>query len=270
MTVRLPERPFAHQGGVVILAHRGWRGYYPENTMLAFAKAAEMPIDGLEIDIHCTKDGVPVVFHDPTLERTTNGSGRIQDLTLAELKQLDAGYNFSKDSGQTFPFRGQGITVPTLAEVFERFPDLWINVDIKQQVPNMIRPFTDLIQQYNMTDRMCVGSFHTQTVRDFRLACPVVARSGSVGETLSLFAFSKVGLGQFYRGRAHVLQIPPRHNLGFNIVSQRFVQTAHERNTAVHLWTINETTAMQQFIDMGVDGLITDYPDRALKLLGRI
>lgn len=268
--MRLPARPFARQGGVVVLAHRGWRGYYPENTMLAFAKAAEMPIDGLEIDIHCTQDGVPVVFHDATLERTTNGNGRICDFTLAELKQLDAGHNFTKDEGQTFPFRGQGITIPTLAEVFEKFPDLWINVDIKQQEPSMIRPFCNLIREYKMADRMCVGSFHNGTVQAFRRACPEVARVGSMPETARLFALSKIGLPQLYWGKAHVLQIPPRHDKGFDLFTPQLVRAAHQNNTAVHLWTINETTAIQRFIEMSVDGIISDYPDRVLKVLGRI
>ncbi|MCP4421279.1 MAG: glycerophosphodiester phosphodiesterase, partial [Chloroflexi bacterium] len=138
--MRLPNKPFATQGGVVVLAHRGWRGCYPENTMLAFEKAAELPIDGLEIDIHSTSDGVLVVFHDDSLERTTNGNGRIQDYTFAELQKLDAGYRFTPDDGQTFPFRGQGITIPILAEVFETFPRLWINIDIKQETPSIVRP----------------------------------------------------------------------------------------------------------------------------------
>ncbi|MCA9945700.1 MAG: hypothetical protein KC449_19595, partial [Anaerolineales bacterium] len=99
--MRLPDRPFARQGGPVVLAHRGWRGLYPENTMLSFQKAAELPIDGLEIDIHSTADGVLVVCHDPTVDRTTDGNGRIQDHTFADLQQLDAGYRFSPDGGQT-------------------------------------------------------------------------------------------------------------------------------------------------------------------------
>ena len=268
--MRLPAKPFARQGGGVVLAHRGWRGLYPENTMLAFEKAAELPIDGLEIDVHCTRDGVPMVFHDGTLERTTNGNGRIWDYTLAELKQLDAGYNFSKDKGATFPFRGQGITIPTLAEVFERFPDLWINVDIKQKEPNMIRPFCNIIREYNMADRMCVGSFHTETVRAFRRACPEVARVGSLPETFRMFVLSKLGLPKLYGGKAHVFQIPPRHQKGFDIISPQFIQAAHQNNTAVHLWTINETTAIQRYVEMGVDGIISDYPDRVLKVLGRI
>lgn len=266
--MRSPARPFARQGGPVVLAHRGFRGHYPENTMLAFEKAAKLPIDGLEMDIHSSKDGVLVVCHDETVDRTTNGHGRIQDLTLTELQALDAGYQFTADGGQTFPFRGQGVTIPTLEAVFQRFPDFWINVDIKQHQPSVVRPFCDLIHRYNMADKMCVGSFDNRTVAAFRRACPAVVRVASMNETLRLFVLARLRLGRFYWGKAHALQIPERDK-GLHIVTERFVKTAHENNTAVHVWTVNETADMQRLIDIGVDGLITDYPDRALQLLGR-
>ena len=269
--MRLPDRPFACQGGVVVLAHRGWRGCYPENTMLAFRKAAELPIDGLEIDIHSTADGVLVVFHDATLERTTNGNGSIQDYTFAELQQLDAGYRFTSDGGQTFPFRGQGITIPPLAEVFESFPNLWINIDMKQETPSLVRSFSDLIRQHNVAHRLCVGSFSNQTVADFRRACPEVVRTTSHAEVVRLFVLSKLRLDRFYWGRGHALQIPEvDEDSGLRLVTPRFVQAAHRNNIALHVWTVNEPADMQRFMDMGVDGLISDHPDWALRLLGRL
>ena len=269
--MRLPDRPFARQGGVVVLAHRGWRGCYPENTMLAFHKAAELPIDGLEIDIHSTADGVLVVFHDATLERTTNGNGRIQDYTFAELQEFDAGYRFTPDRGQTFPFRGQGITIPLLAEVFESFPNLWINIDMKQETPSLVRSFSDLIRQHNVAHRLCVGSFSNQTVADFRRACPEVARTTSHAEVVRLFVLSKLRLDRFYWGRGHVLQIPEvDEDSGLRLATPRFVQAAHRNNIALHVWTVNEPADMRRFIHMGVDGLISDHPDRALRLLGRL
>ena len=268
---RLPSRPFAQQGGVVVLAHRGWRGLYPENTMLSFHKAAELPIDGLEIDIHSTADGVLVVFHDATLERTTNGNGRVQDHTFAELQQLDAGFRFTPDGGQTFPFRGQGITIPTLAEVFETFPRLWINIDMKQETPSLVRSFTDLIRQHKVADRLCVGSFSNETVAGFRRACPEVTRTASHAEVVRLVALSKLRLDRFYWGRGHALQIPEvDEDSGVRLVTPRFVQAAHRNNIALHVWTVNEPADMQRLIDMGVDGLISDHPDRVLKLLGRL
>jgi glycerophosphoryl diester phosphodiesterase len=269
--MRLPNKPFATQGGVVMLAHRGWRSRYPENTMLAFTKAAELPIDGLEIDIHSTSDGVLVVFHDATLERTTNGNGRIQDFTFAQLQELDAGYRFTPDGGETFPFRGQGITIPSLAEVFETFPKLWINIDIKQETPSIIRPFANLIQQHNVAHRLCVGSFSNKTVADFRRACPKATWTASHSEVVRLFVLSKLRLDWLYWGQGHVLQIPEvDEDTGYRLVTPRSVQAAHRNNIAVHVWTVNETADMQRLIDMGVDGLISDYPDRALKLLERL
>jgi glycerophosphoryl diester phosphodiesterase len=269
MNERLPERPFAAQDGPVVLAHRGWRGYYPENTLLAFEMAAKMPIDGLEIDIHSTADGELVVIHDETVDRTTNGTGPVHSYTLAELKKLDAGYRWTKDDGKTFPFRGRGSTIPTLKEVMMRFLHLWINVDIKQAKPSIIQPFTNLILETNKTAHMCVGSFNGQTVARFRKEMPDVAKSGSKNEVRLLYILSKLRLPQLYRGQANIFQIP-EYEGNSHLVTRQFVQAAHRNKMAVHVWTVNETAVMQRLLDIGVDGLITDYPDRALRLLGRI
>lgn len=269
--MRLPSKPFAHQGGVVVLAHRGWRGLYPENTMLAFRKAAALPIDGLEIDIHQTADGVLVVCHDDTVDRTTDGNGRIQDFTLAELQQLDAGYRFTANGGQTFPFRGQGIVIPTLAKVFETFPNLWINIDMKQEMPSLVDAFADLIRRHDVAHRVCVGSFSNQTVADFRRACPEAARAASHAEVVRWTALGKLRLDRFYWGEGHALQIPEVDpDSGLRLVTARTVEAAHRNKMAVHVWTVNETAAMQRLLALGVDGLISDYPDRALRLLGRL
>ncbi|MFZ1397818.1 MAG: glycerophosphodiester phosphodiesterase [Candidatus Promineifilaceae bacterium] len=269
--MRLPNKPFASQGGPVVLAHRGWRGILPENTMVAFRKAAALPIDGLEIDIHQTKDGVIVVCHDDTVDRTTNGNGRIQDHTLAELQQLDAGYRFTPDGGQTFPFRGQGIVIPTLAELLETFPNLWINIDMKQETPSLVPDFANLIRQHNVAHRLCVGSFSNKTVAAFRRACPEVARTASHAETLRWFVLGKLRLDWLYRGQGSVLQIPEvDEDSGYRLVTPRSVRAAHRNKMAVHVWTVNEPADMQRLLDMGVDGLISDYPDRALRVLGRM
>lgn len=269
--MRLPSRPFAHQGGVVVLAHRGWRGLYPENTMLSFRKAAELPIDGLEIDIHSTADGVLVVCHDATVDRTTDGNGRIQDHTLAELQKLDAGYRYTPDGGQTFPFRGQGVTIPTLAELFAAFPNLWINIDIKQETPSLVTAFANLVRQHNVAHRLCVGSFSDKNVADFRRACPEVSRVASHAEVVRWFVLNKLRLERFYWGQGQALQIPEVDpDTGLRLVTSRSVRAAHRNNIAVHVWTVNLQTDMQRLIDMGVDGLISDFPDQALRLLGRL
>ena len=265
----LPANPFAQNGDVIVLAHRGFRGQYPENTMLSFQKAAELGVDGLEMDIHSTKDGVLVVSHDAIVERMTNGSGPIKEMTLAELQQLDAGYRWSADGGQTFPFRGQGITIPTLEEVFTAFPQFWINVDIKQSQPAIVTPFVAMIHRFGMAEQMMVGSFDAATVYQFRRECPEAATVASEPEVRRLVILGKLGLSRFYRSGAKAMQLPER-NGRLRIVTPRFIRDAHGRGTAVHVWTVNETADMQRLIKWGVDGLITDYPDRLLKLLGRL
>lgn len=268
---RSPSRPFAHQGGVVVLAHRGFSGRYPENTMLAFEKAAELPIDGLEMDIHATKDGVLVISHDDSVERMTNGEGRIQDYTLAELKELDAGYRFTPDGGQTHPFRGQGLTIPTMEEVLQRFTDLWINVDIKQHDPAAVEKFCALITEYEAHEQLCVGSFSSEAVKLFRQICPQVVTLATMSEILQLFILNKIRLERWFEG-GHPIQVSPqdtRLGVTFEVATPRFLEAAHKRGTAVHLWTINKKAEMARFVEMGVDGIITNYPDRALELLER-
>ncbi len=266
---RLPAHPFAADNGVIALAHRGFRGQYPENTMLAFQKAAELGVDGLEMDIHSTRDGVLVISHDATVERMTNGSGLIKEMTLAELQQLDAGHRWTADGGQTYPFRGQGLAIPTLEEVFAAFPRLWINVDIKQSSPPIVTPFAAMIRQFGMAEKMMVGSFDAATVNWFRRECPEVDTAASEPEARRLFILSKLGLARFYRSEAKAMQLP-EWNGRFRVITPRFVKDAHGVETAVHIWTVNETADMQRFIHMGADGLITDYPDRLLRLLGRL
>lgn len=255
------------------MAHRGWRGYYPENTLLSFQKAATLPIDGLEMDIHSTADGVLVVFHDDTLDRTTNGTGAIHKLTYTELQQLDAGYWWTNDDGKTYPFRGQGLTVPTMEQIFTHFPNFWINVDIKQKQPSIIKPFAQMIRDFRLTQQLCVASFDTETILEFRQECPEVLSSLSVPEVQWLFALSGLGLSHFYhpktlpiRGAAQ----PPEYEGRWHIVNPRFVKAAHQHGVAVHVWTVNETSDMIRLMEMGVDGIISDFPDRLLKLLGRM
>ena len=154
----------------LVMAHQGGNGLWPDNTLYAFERAAAMGVDVLEMDLHSTADGVLVVMHDDTVDRTTDGSGPIQSLTLEEIKALDAGYRWSADEGQTFPFRGQGITVPTLEEVFAAFPDVALNIEIKQAEPSLVEPFCQLIRAYGMGERVLVASFHQESIKACRQA----------------------------------------------------------------------------------------------------
>ena len=251
----------------LVFAHRGGGGLYPENTLGAFRYSAEMGVDVLELDVHATSDGVLVVMHDGDVARTTDGSGRVNQMTLAELKKLDAGFHFTPDDGKTFPFRGQGITVPTLQEIFDALPDKTFNVEPKQAEPSVTKPLCEILRARKMTDKVIVGSFRQQAIDEFRAACAEVATAATPSEVRDFLALYKVGLGETYSPPMQVLQIPER--LGsLQIVSPDLIETARKLNLQVHVWTINDTEDMQRLIEMKVDGIMTDYPDRLLKILG--
>jgi glycerophosphoryl diester phosphodiesterase len=250
----------------LVMAHRGGAALWPENTLFAFDKAVDLGIHVLETEIHSSKEGALVLIHDRTVDRTTNGTGPINAFTLKELKELDAGYNWSSDGGQTFPFRGQGITIPTLEEVFTAFPKILFNIDIKQVEPSLVLPLCEMIRGFNMVEKVMVASFNSQTIKQFRLKCPEVATSASKSEISIFFAMNLLFLGSAYRTAAQALQVP-EYSMGLHLLTQKFVDTAHKLNLKVHAWTINELADMRRLLELGVDGIITDYPDRLISLL---
>lgn len=252
----------------LVFAHRGGGGLFPENTLGAFEYSARMGADVLELDVHSTTDGTLVVMHDGTVDRTTSGRGRVSEMTLEAVKKLDAGFPFTPDGGQTFPFRDKGITVPTLEEIFSALPDKTFNIEPKQAAPSIIQPLCEMIRRYKMTDKVIVGSFRQAAVDEFRQTCPEVATSATPTEVSEFLALSKTGLSESYTPPFQALQVP--QNLSsLQVVSKAFVENAHRKNLKVHVWTINETADMQRLIGLGVDGIMTDYPDRLLNLLGR-
>jgi glycerophosphoryl diester phosphodiesterase len=262
------EHPFFDQTTErpLVMAHRGGKGLWPENTLYAFEQAVAMGVDVLEMDFHSTADGVLVLMHDDTVDRTTNGTGPIQALTLEEVKALDAGYHWSSDDGQSHPYRGQGITVPTVEEVFQAFADMPLNIEIKPAEPSLAEPFCQLIRDYEMTERVLVASFHQEVMKAFRAECPEVATSAGENEIIVLFALSKLLLERAYTLPAEAVQVPEyRGNL--HVITTRLVKAAHNRNLEVHAWTINAVEDMEHLLDLGVDGIITDYPDLLIALL---
>ena len=264
----VPDTPWRTDGQPLVIAHQGGERVWPSNTMYAFERAVDLGVDALEMDAHVTADGVLVLMHDDTVDRTTDGSGAIQDLTLAEIQTLDAGYYWTDDDGATFPFRGQGITVPTLESLFARYPDFPINIEIKPAEAAAARQLCDLLQAYDKADDVLVASFHPVAMEAFRDVCPEVATSGVEGEIRLFYGLNLLYLGAAYQPTISAFQVP-EFSGNIHVLTGQFVRGAHRHNIAVHVWTINETEAMQRFIDLGVDGIITDRPDRLLNLLGR-
>jgi glycerophosphoryl diester phosphodiesterase len=253
----------------LVMAHRGGAGLWPENTMYAFSRAVEMGVDVLEVDMHSTSDGELVIIHDDTLERTTNGTGRVNSLSLAQLKALDAGYRWSSDGGKTFPYRGQGVTVPTLKEVFTTFPKMRFNIDIKQGQPSLISSFCRMIRESGMTSKVMVASFKPEALEEFRRDCSDVATSASAADVLAFLALKIEPPGTASSTPLpQALQVP-EYARGQRVLTREFINAAHQRHIEVHAWTINDEAAMLRLLELGVDGIITDYPDRLIALLER-
>lgn len=261
-----PDHPFFKDDDhLLVMAHRGGGGLAPENTITAFRNAVEIGTDVLEMDVRLTKDGTLVVFHDSTVNRTTNGVGTVRSFALPEMKRLDAGHSWTPDSGLTYPYRGQGITVPTLAEVFEVFPDIRMSIEIKQADPAAATTLCDLISDYGEISKVLVASEHDEVLDELRRVCPDVATSASKDEATFFFVLNMFGLGLVYSPSAEALQVPEFSD-ETRVVTEEFVEAAHDRNMEVHVWTVNEIADMRRLVDMGVDGIITDYPDRLLEL----
>jgi glycerophosphoryl diester phosphodiesterase len=228
-----------------------------------------MGVDVLETDIHSTAEGALVLIHDPTVDRTTNGSGRVNRLTLNQLKALDAGYSWSQDGGRSFPFRGLGITVPTVEEVFSAFPEIRINIDIKQVTPSIAGRLCRLILDFGMAARVMVASFNSSILREFRRLCPAVATSAGKSEVRLFYALSLLSpRAAFLPVGYYALQVPVARK-GLRVITRRFLVSARLRKLQVHAWTVNSGDEMEWLLRLGVDGIVTDYPDRLLALLGR-
>ena len=177
LTPPAPEFPFFESDRPMVIAHQGGEGLRPSNTLIAFENAVALGVDVLEMDVHSTNDGVLVLIHDDTVDRTTDGTGRVNDFTLAELQQLDAGEYWTADDGATTPYRGQGVRIPTLDEVLTAFPQMKFNIEIKQIEPSIASSLCEALRAHDLTDRALIASFHPTAMNEFRAACPEVATS---------------------------------------------------------------------------------------------
>jgi glycerophosphoryl diester phosphodiesterase len=248
-------------------AHRGGAGLWPENTLAAFQAAIELGCSHLETDLRLTRDGQIVLFHDASLERTTDGEGDVSSYTLEQLRRLDAGYRFSP-TGQGFPARGAGAKIPTLGELCALAPRTCFNVEIKERgSPDLPEALWHFIQAHDLADRIVVAAEQHGLLESFReLSQGRVATSATKRECLEFWLASGLGASSRLAIAYQALQIPVSVN-GWRILSPRLLNAAHQRGVAVHVWTINETVEMTRVLDLGVDGVMTDYPDRLIEVV---
>ncbi|MGQ7844134.1 glycerophosphodiester phosphodiesterase [Granulosicoccus sp. 3-233] len=246
-----------------VYAHRGSTVLAPENTMRAFELALGLGADVLEIDVRLSRDAQVIVTHDARVDRTCNHSGAVADMTLGQLKRLDAAYHFCDLQGRAH--RGQGVGLITLDELFERFPGTRINIDIKDNAPQAAQAVANSIDRASARDRVNVGSFHAPALRHFRRQAPEVSTAASQQEVAQLYFFGK--------RRAHplayqYLQIPTSY-YGIPLAAPGFMQRARQRNINLVYWTINDTATMAHLVERGAHGIVTDRVDLACSLLGK-
>ena len=260
------KHPFFISDRPLVFAHRGGAALAPENTMVAFDNGLALRADGLELDVHLSRDGVVMVHHDHTLDRTTNQHGLIGQHTAAELARADAGWHFR--ARDEYPFRGRGIGVPTLAEVLARYPDMRIIIELKTGRAELARAVVAVIRAADAVNRVCVGSFDGRGLRIVRSLEPAIATSGARREVLwsLLRAWCRCSLtGVSYCG----YQVPERSGLA-RVVSRAWVNAAHHAGLGVHVWTVDRPEDALRLVEFGVDALITDRPDVIVPVCQRI
>jgi glycerophosphoryl diester phosphodiesterase len=251
----------------VNFAHRGASVRAPENTLEAFRSAVEEGAGGLELDVHMTRDGEIVVIHDATVDRTTDGSGAVAGMTLDELRNLDAGYRFSPGGGSTYPYRGRGLRIPTLAEIYGEFPATCVNVDIKEPQPGAEEAVLRVIRNTGAEERSLVVSDDHAVVRRFRrVSAGQISTGASRLEITVFYVLSRLGLQRLVHPAYDALQVPVDHR-GISLVTPRFVGAAHSRGVRVDVWTINDPGEMRRLLDLGVDVIMTDRPETLADLL---
>ncbi|MFI5366844.1 MAG: glycerophosphodiester phosphodiesterase [Candidatus Binatia bacterium] len=244
-----------------IFGHRGAAGLAPENTLPSFALGVALGADLLELDVHASRDGVIVVFHDPDLERTTNGGGALRDHQWSALQQLDAGYRFTRD-GRDFPYRGHGVSIPTLETVLRQFPQTRCNIEIKQEEPAIVEDVVRLIHRLDAQRRVLLAAEHDSIMQRIRQHAGDIPTSFSAAEVVDFVGRLSASSFADYHPAGRALQIPPRFQ-EIELVTAESVAAAHRCGLEVHVWTINERDEMERLLALDVDGIMSDLPGLA-------
>ncbi len=220
--------------------------------------------DVVDADVQLTADGIPIAFHDKTLERTTNGTGNVGTKTYAELAGFDAGWNFTRD-GST-PFRGQGLTIPTIESILERFPETLVTLDLKDQRTTAVGPLCALLQKLNRTYDVYIGVDTAEQVLLFRQLCPEVRTSGTDAERQAMRAARAADDASFV---THQLVSQPGYiaNDGTKRITTEFLAYSHSKDIAVLTWIVDDPDDMTDLITKGIDGIYTRRPDLMIELL---
>lgn len=261
----LKESPF-FGSEIEVIAHRGGAIEGPENTLMAFENAVTIsPKVILELDIHYTKDKQIVIFHDDNLERTTNGTGPIKEKTLEELKKLDAAYNFADPTGAV-ALRGKGIQIPTIIELFDRYPDTRMIIEVKPNDQDLAKNLYELAKKYNRVEKTVFASEHSRVLRYLRTLDDKILTNAGKDEVLRSVMLTNIYLESFDTMKADVFCIPESHS-GIQVLTPRLLTEINRRHKKAFIWTVNEDQDMEKLIKQKVNGIITDRPKALSNLL---
>jgi glycerophosphoryl diester phosphodiesterase len=252
----------------LVIGHRGCAGEAPENTLPSFRRGLDQGAVILESDVHLTRDGVPVLLHDAEVDRVSDGRGPVREQSLAELRRLDFAHRFSPDGGRSHPLRGCGVRIATLEEVFEALPGARFNLELKEDLPGLVERTLEVIARAGREPLTLVTAADDALMARLRRAIAAshagVAQGASAGDVL---AFVRAALDAAAPPPGPMaLQVPAEFG-GRPLVTRELVAHAHAHGVQVHVWTVNERDEMRRLLDLGVDGLITDFPGRLASLL---
>jgi len=279
----VPRREVWLGRGVLAYAHQGGLKEGPASTSWAMRQAVAAGADAIELDVHRTRDGVLVCFHDETVDRATNGHGRISELTLSDLLALDPAHYFVPGEGEVpgredadYPFRGRAATEPelriaTLESVLEHFGDVVLNLDVKETGPGVVRYEAELVrllERFGRRDDVIVASFHDEATEAVRRLDPAMPTSAGVAGTAAFVA--AVAQGERPPMPPYVALQVPRAFQGVPIVTRALVEAAHDVGVAVHVWTIDDEAEMAELVELGVDGIMSDRPSVLVQVLRRL
>lgn len=264
MKKEFPDSDFFELPRPRAIGHRGSAGTHPENTLESFRAAVDAGAQYLEFDVHMTRDGDIVVSHDDHLQRTCGRDGVIREMTSHDLTSADAGRMFTID-GSSYPFRDKGVKVPRLADVLSEFPNLRILIEVKQIAPSLVAEMLNLIDGAGMRRNVLIASEHQEPLDEVRKLAVGIPTNFSYLESGGFFQAMVANDGK-YRPPGAALQIPPSYE-SWQLVTPDSVAFAHRIGIEVHVWTVNEESQMTELLDMGVDGLISDFPRRAIDVI---
>jgi len=259
---RVPSPATIANGTPLVFAHRGGRAIAPENTLVAFDAGIAAGADGLEFDVHLSRDLQVVIIHDGTLDRTTDGTGGVAERTAAELAGVNASLRFGIDLEQHWAGASSG--VPTLDAVLARYREAALIIEMKGEDTRLGRAVVDAIRRAGASHRVCLGSFSSAVLASARDAASDIATSAGREESLRALQRSWFWMSPGdvpYRA----FQLPELSGR-LRVVSRRFLRGAHRSGCAVQVWTVNEEADMRRLFDWGVDGIVTDRPDLGVRV----